>query len=219
MIFDVFYEVGLRLSPKDIGNFSMLTSQTHIFGLRMLESYFRNFFKGVDVKGSDNVSQTETDVVLYYKTLHQKILRIETIGTCPRFFVKNQTFNERQQVKMPICDYNSIKRILCETKSDFEQVVHRLNPLKLYQKDVKLVVAQAKTPFIIAYFVLYFCECDLVNSIMELTMSDHALVTQDIIYTILFNNLGRIQGADGIKKQSLILINTPKYFTNQCSFK
>ena len=166
-VYDVFYQVATRLPPTQVGRLAKTHKQAHEYGIRGLEQYLRYFFP-----------MTPSSTVEELKILHMKILRIESIAA-----------------SNPNCDYNSIKDSLRQNNYDFSPMILNLNPLKLVERDLKIVIFQGRrpnftTPVIACYIILHYYNGDIVNTIMQLTMADELVFTEDKIFGIVFKDLG-----------------------------
>ena len=165
-VYDVFYQIMTELTPKEVGRFVKIDRQTHDYGIRALEKYLKLCFQGV-----------ETLTVYDLKILHMKILRIESLSIPKNYFQLT---------------YMQIKDSLCHNKGNFTSVIRDLNPLNILLRDLDVVIANVRcdVPLIICYIMLYFCNGDIVLTVMNLTMPGEPRVTADIIFEIVFRNLG-----------------------------
>lgn len=181
-VYDVFYQIITELTPKEVGRFVRTHRQANEYGLISLEKYLRTCFRSV---------LTPKSTVNDLKILHMKILRIESLTVIPNSCSYSKEDTLRIMFDPLKCDYNSIKDVVSCNAGDLSLAILQINPLKLVNRDIDLISSQVLSSSMIIYYVmLYYCKGDIVQVIMNLTMSNEPQFTDDKIFEILFKDLG-----------------------------
>lgn len=146
-IYDVFYQIMIELTPKEVGTFVATSKQANEYGLASLERYFKMCFH---VKTTPNSAPTTALTVDYFKRLHNKILQARGLGSC----IKIWSYSPRNTIKIvfDIENYKLIRKSLKENR-DFTKVIRDLNPLNLVNWNIDITYTNAETTEVICYIV------------------------------------------------------------------